>query len=88
MSQIHPQHDKDLAALQALSDPSDLALAELARLYIRYLDFNGAEDIQRKIKNLLTEWQLTPDELFSKTREIHTKRPVFRGDSARQDDWA
>jgi Protein of unknown function (DUF3288) len=90
MSLIHPQHDKDLSVLQGLPTDSnrERAFAELARLLIRYQDFPGAEDIQLSIQQLLQEWQLTPEELFQKTRSIHQTHPVFRGDSLRHDDWA
>ncbi|WP_218082532.1 DUF3288 family protein [Anthocerotibacter panamensis] len=90
MSAIHPQHNRDLQTLQTLNanPPDDGALADLARLVIRYQDFKGAEDIHALIQQLLQGWGFTPETLFRQTREIHRDRPVFRGDSMRQEDWA
>jgi len=87
---LHPQHDNDLRVLQGIENRAvdDVAIAELARLYIRYQDFKGAEDIHAFMAALLKKWQLTPDELFAKALEIHQYRPVYRGDSLRQEDWA
>ncbi len=89
-SQPHPQHDKDLAVIQGLSSqgPTDLALAELARLWIRYEDFPGAEDIRQLLVQTLQGWDITLEQLFEKTRQIHREYPVFRGDSWRDEDWA
>ncbi|WP_287128154.1 DUF3288 family protein [Candidatus Cyanaurora vandensis] len=90
MTQTHPQYHHDLYTLQtvAAAPVSDQALAELARLYIRYQDFKGAPEIHSLIKQLFKTWSLTPETLFQQTRVIHHQRPVFRGDSLRQDDWA
>lgn len=86
----HPQHRVDLLTLQNLPDqePTPVALGDLARLYIRYLDFQGSDDIHARIKQLLKAWGLTPDILFQRTRALHQQGGVFQGDSNRQDDWA
>lgn len=87
---LHPQHDNDLRTLQGLEhrDVDDIAIAELARLHIRYQDFKGAEDIHSFMANLLKQWGLTLEELFTKAQTIHQTRPVYRGDSMRQEDWS
>ena len=49
---------------------------ELARLLIRYQDFPGARKIYQDLNKILATWQLTQEELFVKTREIHNKRTL------------
>ena len=91
LDQKHPQEKTDRAVVDSLlsGEPSDRNLAELGRLIIRYHNFPGAREIQRDLRLVLNNWQLTEAELYAKTREIHSHGDVYRrqntGD-ARQ-DW-
>jgi hypothetical protein len=90
MSLVHPQEHRDRQLVNQLlsSEPEDRNLVELARLTIRYQGFDGAEDIQSQLKDLMARWGYSEETLFAKTRHIHWETPVYRGDSSRQDDWA
>jgi Protein of unknown function (DUF3288) len=92
IDQKHPQHRRDRAtvdSLLAVSDqPGDRDLAELGRLIIRYRDFPGARDIQRDLSIVLHNWQLTIEELYVKTREIHASGMVYRKTvTGEEQDW-
>lgn len=92
--QQHPQESRDRAVVNQLlqSQPDDpYSLAELARLRIRYRGFPGAREIQRELDSILQKWQLTEEELFIKTREIHAsgvyKARVHKNREDRE-DWS
>lgn len=92
IDQQHPQNRKDRATvdnlLQVNSAPSDRDLVELARLIIRYRDFPGARDIQRDLKVVLENFQLSEDQLYGKTRAIHADGLVYRRTATgEQQDW-
>ena len=92
IDQKHPQNKKDRLTvdnlLQVQSEPSDRELVELARLIIRYRNFPGARDIQRDLKVALDNWQLTEEELYTKTRAIHAVGTVYRRTATgEQQDW-
>ena len=92
VEQKHPQNKKDRITVDHLlkvqSEPSDRDLVELARLIIRYRDFPGARDIQRDLKVALDTWQLTEEELYTKTRSIHATGAVYRRTpTGEQQDW-
>jgi Protein of unknown function (DUF3288) len=84
MSLVHPQEHRDRQLVNQLlsSEPEDRHLVELARLTIRYQGFDGAEDIQSQLKDLMARWGYSEETLFA------WETPVYRGDSSRQDDWA
>jgi Protein of unknown function (DUF3288) len=91
--QTHPLWQRDRATMDSLTtgDPTDLNLAELARLTIRYQGFPGARDIQADLVKVLKKWGLTEEELFARTREIHRNTPVFRGKArtaSQREDWS
>ena len=92
VEQKHPQNRKDRLTTDSLlsvsSNPGERELVELARLIIRYRDFPGARDIQQDLQLALNNWQLTEEELYSKTRAIHAKGTVYRrtADGEKQ-DW-
>lgn len=90
MTQTHPQYRKDRQVLTELlqAAPEDYPLAELARLVIRYDGFPGAEDIRLDLDKALGNWQLTREDLFARTREIHLLRPVYRSSDSDQEDWS
>jgi hypothetical protein len=86
----HPQEKSDRAIVDSLlnSEPNSYNLAEAARLRIRYKGFPGAEEIKQELDRLLQNWQLSEDELFKKTREIHWSSPVYnRRNQDSQEDW-
>jgi Protein of unknown function (DUF3288) len=93
LPQRHPQEKIDRAIVDRLleSEPSEaMALAELARLRIRYRGFPGAAAIQADLDELLVKWQLTEEELFAKTRAIHNTEPIYQVKAKKyqeQEDW-
>jgi len=88
--QQHPQWESDRQVVNTLlvEEPSDYNLAELARLRIRYRGFPGARDIQADMEKALSRWQLTEEELFVKTRQIHQTSQIYRGRSNQREDWS
>jgi Protein of unknown function (DUF3288) len=93
LPQRHPQEKIDRAIVNQLleSDPNEaMALAELARLRVRYRGFPGATEIQAHLDGLLVKWQLTEEELFAKTRELHSKEQIYQVKARKyqeQEDW-
>ena len=93
LPQRHPQENIDRAIVDQLleSDPSEsMALAELARLLIRYRGFPGAAKIQDNLTRLLNKCHLTEEQLFAKTRELHNKEPIYQVKAKKyqeQEDW-
>ena len=90
--QQHPLHSRDRQTVDNLlqADVSDLNLAELARLRIRYLNFPGARDIQTDLDKILHKWGLTEEELYQKTRQIHANSRIFqvRSNKREEEDWS
>ena len=90
--QTHPLQSKDQQILEQLKQeqPTDYNLAELARLNIRYLNFPGARDIQANIAELMSKWNLTPESLYEKTRQIHQKVKVYQKQRLDEEpqDWS
>jgi hypothetical protein len=93
LPQRHPQEKIDRVIVDRLleSDPQEpMAMAELARLRIRYNGFPGAADIQANLDRLLIEWHLTEDQLFAKTRELHNSEQIYQVKARKyqeQEDW-
>jgi hypothetical protein len=87
--QQHPQWQSDRQTVNKLmtEDPTDFNLAELARLSVRYQGFPGGRDIQTDLETVLKKWQLTPETLFEKTREIHAREPIYTVRSNKREDW-
>ena len=87
--QLHPQQDRDRNTLNRLlrEEATDLNLAELARLRIRYTGFPGSRDIQKDLETLLERWELTEEQLFEKTRQIHATQKVFTVRTNKKEDW-
>lgn len=90
--QQHPLAHRDRAIVNDLlsNPPDDYKLCELARLRIRYRGFPGATDIQSDLDKVLQQWQLSEDELFQKTREIHNAKTVYRAQKTKgsEEDWS
>ncbi len=88
---LHPQYKRDRETLNTVlaGSPSNLNMAELARLRIRYDGFQGARDIQRDLDRALEKWGLTEAELFAKTREVHRTETVFTPTWIKKgEDWS
>ena len=87
----HPQYKKDREVVKSLLEEkkdSNNGLAELARLKIRYRGFPGASDIKSDLEKVMNNWGLETEEmLFEKTRKIHAKGKVYRGEKDEQEDW-
>lgn len=90
--QQHPLWSSDRQIVNTLinGEPTDLNLAELARLRIRYQGFPGARDIQTDLDKVLKQWQLTEAELFDKTRQIHQTMQIYKGrtNQRNREDWS
>jgi hypothetical protein len=88
--QQHPLWSSDRQIINSLlaAEPTDYNLAELARLRMRYQGFPGARDLQADLTKVLEQWQLTEEELFTKTREIHQTTQVYSGRMNQREDWS
>ncbi|GAB1544536.1 DUF3288 family protein [Scytonema sp. NUACC21] len=88
--QQHPLYNRDRPIVETLltQGATDYNLAELARLRIRYQGFPGARDIQRALNQILQQWGLTEEELFEKTRLIHSQGGIYKSRGKREEeDW-
>tara|TARA_A100001035_G_scaffold99597_1_gene77991 strand:+ start:33 stop:347 length:315 start_codon:yes stop_codon:yes gene_type:complete len=84
--QTHPLHATDKNIIDSLitkEKPEDLDFINLARLINRYTNFPGEIEIKNDIQKILKFWNLSKNELFSKTRNIWSKG--FRPFSANKD---
>lgn len=73
--QNHPLYLNDrkiVNRLLAKESPENSDLIELARLFIRYEGFHGANDLQEDLSKLLNFWSLSRDELNNKVRVMWT----------------
>lgn len=88
--QQHPlwSSDRQIVNMLLEGQPTDYNLAELARLRIRYQGFPGARDIQTDLDKVMSQWQLTEEALFNKTRQIHQTAQVYRGRKNQREDWS
>jgi len=72
-AQNHPLYSTDrenLDQLCGVDSPASKDFVELARLFIRYQDFKGAEDLNADMEKLLKKWSITRDKLEEITRKI------------------
>ncbi len=90
--QKHPQEKGDREIVDRLlhGEPNAFNLAELARLRIRYRNFPGARDIQRDLELILRQWQLTEEQLYEKTRQLHAAGQAYqrRSKGEEHQDWS
>jgi hypothetical protein len=88
--QQHPLWSRDRPIVDTLltGEPTDINLADLARLKMRYRGFPGAQDIQADLDKAMAQWGLTEPELFAKTRQIHGSGQVYKGRASKQEDWS
>ena len=71
--QNHPLYSTDrenLDRLCLINAPSSTDFVELARLLIRYQDFDGADDLNTDMQKLLKKWKIDRDKLEVITRKI------------------
>ena len=74
--QNHPLYSVDrdhLDRLLSKDTPNDADLVDIARLFMRYQDFPGAEDLQIDLNKVLKIWGLSKEELHSRSRNIWSK---------------
>ena len=72
-AQNHPLYTTDrenLDRLSAIGSPTSNDFVELARLIIRYQDFNGVEDLTSDMQKLLKKWSINRDKLEEITRKL------------------
>ena len=72
-AQNHPLYSIDrenLDRLIGVDSPSSVDFVELARLIIRYQDFQGADDLNSDMEKLLKKWSLNREKLEVITRKI------------------
>lgn len=88
--QEHPLWHSDRQIVNTLlsGEPTEYNLCELARLKIRYNGFPGARDIQTDLESLLQKWQLTEDQLYEKTRQLHQTTQIYKGRGNQKEDWS
>jgi hypothetical protein len=89
--QQHPQEKQDRGIINRLltEGATSYNLAELARLRIRYRNFPGAREIQRDLDLLMNQWELTEEQLYQTTRQLHTIEKIYqprKGDEPQ--DWS
>ena len=72
-AQTHPLHLTDKKIIDSLISkeiPEDFDLINLARLINRYDNFPGEIEMKDDIQKILKFWQITKDNLFSKTIKL------------------
>ena len=84
-AQTHPLHETDKNIIDSLitkKTPEDQDYINLARLINRYTNFPGESEIKNDLEKILKFWEISKDELFSKTKDIWSKsfRPSNRKD--------
>ena len=86
-AQNHPLYSTDrenLDRLCAIDSPVSIDFVELARLFIRYQDFKGAEDLNSDMEKLLKKWSINRDKLEEITRTLWSEG--FRPSSSSSTD--
>ena len=84
--QTHPLHATDKNIIDSLitkENPEDLDFINLARLINRYTNFPGEIEIKNDIEKTLKFWAITKNDLFSKTKNIWSKK--FRPTNTNKD---
>ena len=74
--QTHPLHITDKKIIDSLiikEKPEDLDFINLARLINRYSNFPGEIEIKNDIEKILKFWNISKNELFTKTKFIWSK---------------
>ena len=84
--QTHPLHATDKKIIDILISkkiPQDFDLINLARLINRYDNFPGEIEMREDIEKTLKFWNLTRDNLFSKTKYLWSNN--FRPSNTNKD---
>ena len=84
--QTHPLHSIDKKIIDSLitkEKQEDLDFINLARLINRYTYFPGEIEIKNDIEKILKFWEITKNQLFSKTKSIWSKS--FRPSNTNKD---
>ena len=84
--QTHPLHSTDKNIIDFLitkEEPDDLDFINLARLINRYTNFPGEYENKIDIEKILKFWNISKNELFSKTKTIWSKS--FRPSNTNKD---
>ena len=84
--QTHPLHATDKNIIDSLITkeiPEELDLINLARLINRYIGFPGETEIKNDIEKILKFWNISKNDLFSKTKKIWSKN--FRPTNTNKD---
>ena len=74
--QTHPLRATDKNIIDSLitkEKPEDIDFINLARLINRYTNFHGEFEIKNDFEKILKFWQISKNELFSKTKKIWSK---------------
>ena len=84
--QTHPLHITDKSIIDSLitkEEPENIDFINLARLINRYTNFPGEFEIKNDIEKILKFWNISKNELFSKTKVIWSKS--FRPSNTNKD---
>ena len=84
--QTHPLHTTDKTIIDSLitkEEPEELDFINLARLINRYTNFPGEFEIKNDLEKILNFWNISKNELFSKTKVIWSKS--FRPSNTNKD---
>ncbi len=84
--QTHPLRSTDKNIIDSLitkEKPEELDFINLARLIHRYNNFPGEVEIKNDIEKILKFWEITKNDLFSKTKIIWSKS--FRPSNTNKD---
>ena len=84
--QTHPLHSTDKNIIDSLitkEKQEDLDFINLARLINRYTNFPGEIEIKGDMEKILKFWNISKNELFSKTKIIWSKS--FRPSNTNKD---
>ena len=67
---LYPADRENIDRLSAINSPASVDFVELARLIIRYQDFNDSEDLNADMAKILKRWKLNKEKLDEITRKI------------------
>ena len=84
--QSHPLHNTDKELIDSMiikENPSDNDYINLARLINRYNNFPGESQLKNDLIKILNFWNISNEELFSKTRLIWSEN--FRPSNTTKD---
>ena len=90
--QKHPlaHIDREIIKQAFVEGKTDYNVVEVARLKIRYHNFPGARDIQHDLDSILQQWEMTEDDLYVESRQIHQTKNIYtqKKSGDEQEDWS